>query len=94
MSISKDEVRHVAKLARLELSEEEIEKFSNQLSQILEHAARVQELDLENLEPLTHAVDRRNVFRSDEVKECLSREEALSNAPEREGEFFKIPPIV
>lgn len=94
MGISKDEVKHVAKLARLELSEDEIEKFSNQLSQILEHAAKIQELNLENLEPLTHAVDRRNVFRSDEIREGISREEALLNAPEREGEFFKIPPIV
>lgn len=94
MGISKDDVRHVAKLARLELTEEEVEKFASQLSQILDHAQKIQELDLEGLEPLAHAVDRKNVFRKDEVKEGLSQEEALSNAPEREGNFFKIPPIV
>lgn len=94
MGISKDEVRHVAKLARLELSEEEVEKFTEQLSHILDHAARVRELNLEGLEPLTHAVDRRNVFREDEIKKGLDKEDALANAPEREGDFFKIPPIV
>lgn len=94
MAISKEEVRHIAKLARLELAEEEVEKFASQLSQILDHAARVRELDLKELEPLAHAVDRVNVFREDKVKKGLSREEALLNAPEKEEGFFKIPPII
>lgn len=94
MGISKDEVKHIARLARLQLSEEEVEKFAEQLSHILDHAARIRELDLEGLEPLTHAIDRRNVFRQDRVTKGIAREEALSQAPEREGDFFKIPPIV
>lgn len=94
MGISKDEVRHIAKLARLELSDEEVEKFASQLSQILDHAAKVRELNLEGLEPLAHAVDRVNVFREDEVKPGLSREDALLNAPDKEDGFFKIPPII
>jgi aspartyl-tRNA(Asn)/glutamyl-tRNA(Gln) amidotransferase subunit C len=92
--ISKEEVRHIARLARLKLSEDEVEKFTEQLSHILEHAARVRELNLDGLEPLTHAVDRTNVMREDEVKEGLLSEEALKNAPDREGDFFRIPPIV
>jgi aspartyl-tRNA(Asn)/glutamyl-tRNA(Gln) amidotransferase subunit C len=94
LAISKDEVRHIARLARLELSDEEVEKFAAQLSQILDHAAKVRELDLEGLEPLAHAVDRVNVFREDAAKEGLSREDALANAPEKENGFFKIPPII
>jgi len=92
--ISRDEVRHIARLARLSLTEAEVEKFTKQLSQILEHAAKIQELNLDGLEPLTHAVDRTNVMRRDEVREGLSREEALKNAPDKEGDFFRIPPIV
>ncbi len=94
MAISKDDVRHIAKLARLELSEEEIEKFAGQLSQILDHAAKIRELDLDGIEPLTHAIDRKNVFRKDVVKPGLSTEDALKNAPEREENYFKIPPII
>lgn len=94
MAISKDDVRHIARLARLELSEEEIEKFAGQLSQILDHAAKIQELDLDGIEPLTHAIDRKNVFRKDVVKPGLSTEDALKNAPEREENYFKIPPII
>ena len=94
MPISKDEVSHIARLARLELSEEEVEKFSNQLSQILDHAAIVTSVDTDGVEPLTHAVDRRNVYREDEVEKGLDREDALANAPSRENGAFRIPPIV
>lgn len=92
--ISKDEVRRIAELARLSLTEAEVEKYTEQLAHILEHAARIQELNLDGLEPLAHAVDRTNVMREDEAREGLTREEALKNAPDREGEFFRIPPIV
>lgn len=94
MPISKDEVRHIARLARLELSEEEVEKFSVQLSQILDHAAIVTSVDTDGVEPLTHAVDRRNVYREDEVLPGLARDEALANAPSREDGAFRIPPII
>lgn len=94
MGISRDEVLHVARLARLELTEAEVEKFTDQLSQILEHASIISRLELEGVEPLTHAVDRRNVYREDRVESGLSREEALRNAPSQESDSFKIPPII
>lgn len=94
MPISKDEVRHIAHLARLDLTEEEVEKFAGQLSQILDHAAIVKNVDTSGIEPLAHAVDRRNVFRDDAVSAGLSREEALANAPSAENGGFRIPPIV
>lgn len=94
MPISKDEVRYIANLARLELSESEVEKFSIQLSKILDHAAVIKQLDVEEMRPLTHAVDQRNVFRVDEVECGLKIEDALSNAPSKENGAFKIPPIL
>lgn len=94
MGISRDEVLHIARLARLELTEEEVSKFTNQLSQILEHAGKISQLDLKEVEPLTHAVDRRNVYREDRVEPGLSRDEALDNAPSSESDSFKIPPII
>lgn len=94
MGISRDEVLHVARLARLELTEAEVEKFTGQLSQILEHASRISGLELDDVEPLTHAVDRRNVYREDRVEQGLSRDDALKNAPSRESDSFRIPPII
>lgn len=94
MSISRKQVLHIAKLARLELTEREVEKFTGQLSQILEHAASISELDIEDVKPLTHAVDRKNVFRKDKVEKGLTKEEALLNAPSSEDNAFKIPPII
>lgn len=94
MPISKDEVRHIARLARLELSEEEVEKFTIQLSQILDHAAIVTNVDTEGVNPLAHAVDRRNVYRDDVVEQGLDRDDALAGAPSRENGLFRIPPIV
>lgn len=94
MPISKEEVKYIAMLSRLELSEEEVEKFTYQLSEILDHASVITSLDTENIEPLAHAVDRRNVYRKDEVEEGLTVEEALQNAPSKESNSFRIPPII
>ncbi len=94
MAISKKEVEHVALLARLSLSEGEKEKFSKQLSQILEHAGKIAELNTEGVEPTSHALPIKNVFREDEEKTCLSQKEALSNAPAKEDGMIKIPKIV
>jgi aspartyl-tRNA(Asn)/glutamyl-tRNA(Gln) amidotransferase subunit C len=93
MEISRDEVLHVAKLARLALSEEEIEKFRAQLSAILEAVGKVSELDLEGVPPTSHPLDLVNVLAEDEPQPCLSREEALANAPDAEGGFFGVPPV-
>ncbi len=92
MAITREEVLHVAKLARLELSDEEIERFTEQLSAILEAVAKVSELDLADVEPTAHPLDLVNVWAADEPRPSLSVDEALANAPEREAGFFKVPP--
>ncbi len=92
MTISKDEVLHVARLARLELSDEEVERFGEQLSAILEAVSKVQELDLSDVPPTSHPHDVVNVWREDEPRPSLSLEEAFANAPGREGDLFRVPP--
>ena len=91
MAISRDEVLHVARLARLELSEEELERFSEQLSAILDAVGKVAELDLSDVEPTAHPLDLVNVWAEDEPKPCLSVDEALANAPDRDGDSFRVP---
>lgn len=91
MTISRDEVLHVAWLARLELSEEELERFAEQLSAILEAVGKVSELDLQGIEPTAHPLDLTNVWAEDEPRPSLSVEEALANAPDREGDSFRVP---
>jgi aspartyl-tRNA(Asn)/glutamyl-tRNA(Gln) amidotransferase subunit C len=93
VEISRDEVLHVAKLARLALTEEEIERFRGQLSAILEAVGKVSELDLEGVPPTSHPLDLFNVLAEDEPAPCLSRQEALANAPDADGGFFAVPPV-
>ena len=92
MAISRDEVLHVAGLARLDLSEEEIERFREQLNAILEAVGKVAELDLSDVEPTAHPLDLVNAWAEDEPRPSLSVDEALSNAPDREDDYFKVPP--
>ena len=91
MAISRDEVLHVARLARLELTDEEVERFTEQLSAILEAVAKVSELDLSDVEPTAHPLELANVWAADEPQPSLSVEEALANAPDREHDFFRVP---
>jgi aspartyl-tRNA(Asn)/glutamyl-tRNA(Gln) amidotransferase subunit C len=91
MAISRDEVLHVAGLARLDLTEEEIERFQEQLNAILEAVGKVSALDLSHVEPTAHPLDLVNVWAEDEPRPCLSVEEALANAPDRDGAFFRVP---
>ena len=93
MEISRAEVLHVAKLARLALTDEEVEKFCEQLSAILEAVGKVSELDLSGVPPTSHPLDLVNVLVDDEPAPCLSREDALANAPDPEGGFFGVPPV-
>ena len=92
--ITEEEVRHVAKLARLALSEEEVKRFQIQLEEILEYVAKLQELDLEGVEPTTHVIPIVNRMRGDERRESLPRDLVLSNSPERGGDFFKVPKVI
>jgi aspartyl-tRNA(Asn)/glutamyl-tRNA(Gln) amidotransferase subunit C len=91
MAISRDEVLHVARLARLDLSEEEVERFREQLNAILEAVGKVSEVDLSDVEPTAHPLDLVNVWADDEARPCLPVEEALENAPDREGALFRVP---
>ncbi len=91
MAISRDEVLHVARLARLDLSDEEIERFQEQLRAILEAVGKVAELDLADVEPTAHPLDLVNVWAADEPRPSLPVDDALANAPDRSGNFFRVP---
>ena len=91
MAISREQVLHVAKLARLALSEEEVDRFSEQLNAILEAIGKVSELDLSDVPPTSHPLALANVVDSDEPRPSLSREQALANAPESEEGAFRVP---
>lgn len=91
--ITTKDVEHVAKLARLELTEEEKEKYTYQLSDVLKHVEQMNEVDTTNVEPMNHPIDFVNVMREDKKIYENTREELMSNAPDVEGEFFKVPKI-
>jgi len=94
MQLSREEVLHVARLARLALSDDEVTRFGAQLSAILDHAARVSEVAADDVPHTSHALPLANVFRDDEVRECLPQEKALSTGPEIEDGRFKVPRII
>jgi aspartyl-tRNA(Asn)/glutamyl-tRNA(Gln) amidotransferase subunit C len=94
MAISIEDVEHVAKLARLRLSDEEKETFRRQLSDVLEHARVISEVDTEDIPPTSHTLPLVNVFREDEVRPSLPVEEVTRNAPWAEGGAFKVPRII
>ncbi len=91
MAITRDEVVHVAKLARLELTEEELDRFAGQLDAILEAVGKVSELDLADVEPTLHPLELSNVWAADEPRPSLPVDEALANAPDREDDAFRVP---
>ena len=90
--ISKDEVLHVARLARLELTDDEVAKFQEQLSAILDAVSTVSELDLSDVPPTSHPLSVVNVFRRDVARPSLPLDDAFANAPERDGDLFRVPP--
>jgi len=92
--IDQIQVRKVAKLSRLELTEAEVEEFTGQLSAILGYVEKMNELDTAEVEPLAHCLPVSNVLREDSPKESLGTERALANAPQRDEEFFKVPKIL
>lgn len=92
--IDQMQVKKVAKLARLDLTEEEVGEFAIQLNAILEYVEKMNQLDTESVEPLAHCLPISNCFREDVVKESLGTEKTVANAPQRDGEFFKVPKIL
>lgn len=94
MKFSKDTVDYIAKLARLELTKEENDKFTNELTNIVEYVEKLNELDISNVEPTNHILDVKNVLREDEIEKNYSREENLQNAPKEDDGCFVVPKIV
>ncbi len=94
MKITKEEIEHVALLARLSLSEEEKELFGSQLSSILEYMEKLNELDTQGTEPTSHVLSLYNVMRDDAAISSIPREDALMNAPSRTDKFYRVPKII
>jgi aspartyl-tRNA(Asn)/glutamyl-tRNA(Gln) amidotransferase subunit C len=94
MAISREEVEHVARLARLELTEDEIETFRSQLDAVLERAQRIQSLDLDHVPPTSHPVELVNVWRDDVVVPCEDTTAIIENAPASEDGRFRVPQIL
>ena len=93
MAITKEDVLHVARLARLEIPEDQVERVRAELGAILEAVGKVSELDLEGVEPTSHPLDLVNVWGPDEPRSSLSREDALANAPDPAGGAFRVPAV-
>jgi aspartyl-tRNA(Asn)/glutamyl-tRNA(Gln) amidotransferase subunit C len=94
MSVTIKDVEYIAKLANLEFTDMEKHKFTQQMNQILNYVEQMNKLDTNKVEPLSHVIELSNVFRSDVVKQSVSTEEALKNAPEKNEQFFKVPKVI
>lgn len=92
--ITTSDVQKVAKLARLRLTDDELERFTGQLAAVLEHAADLETLDLAGVEPMAHPVPLTNVLRTDEPGDALDRDEVLASAPAAEDGQFRVPPVL
>lgn len=93
MSISRDELKHIALLSRLELSDEEAELYTRHIGEILDYVDQLGKLDVEGVEPTSHAVPMKNIMREDTVEPGLPVEEVLKNAPDRQDRFFRVPRV-
>lgn len=94
MSVSRDDVRHVAQLARLDFSEDEEAQMADELSQILDYVDKLDELDTSGVPPMSHVLDVTNVFRPDAVEERIDRAQALELAPEADDEYVRVPKVI
>lgn len=94
MSLSRDKVLKVSLLARLQLSESELETMTTQLGQIVEYVDQLSQVDTKDVEPMAHALDVTNMIAEDELRPSLPREEALANAPHQDGECYLVPAVL
>lgn len=94
MAVTREEVKRIAKLAKLSLTEEEEISLQKELSSILDYMDKLNEIDTSGVEPLSHPIPVENVFREDKVEKSISREDALKNAPDATEEFFKVPKVI
>jgi len=91
MSITAEEVRHIALLSRLELTDDEVKLYTGHLDQILQYVEKLKKLNVEGVEPTSHAIPLYNVMREDVVEDSLSKEDALRNAPDRADPYYRVP---
>lgn len=94
MSVTRADIEKIAELANLKFSDEELESFSSQMNEILAYMDKLNELNTENIEPLSHPVEQSNVFREDILKPSIETEQALKNAPSSEDNHFKVPKVI
>ena len=94
MAITRDDVEKVALLARLQLSESEVETLTSELGQIVGYVDQLAEVDTEGVEPMAHAIELHNVFAADQVRPALTREQALANAPSHNDRAYLVPPVL
>ena len=94
MSLTREQVQHVAKLARLNLSDEEVSTFTGQMGAILDYVGKLNELQTDGIVPTSHAVPMENAFRDDVVRPSIGVENALANAPDRVEGFFRVPKVI
>lgn len=94
MSVTEKDVRYVANLANLQLSQEEVEMYTNDLSRILDYMELLNEVDTTGVEPLDHVIELDSRLRKDEAKEPLSHEDALKNAPDADSDYFRVPKVI
>ena len=94
MKLSSKDVEYVARLARLEITDKETEKFTAQLNDILGYIDKLNELDTKGVEPMTHAIAVTNAFRDDKIVDSIGIEKSLANAPDARGEFFRVPKVI
>lgn len=92
--ITETEVRHIASLSRLKLTDEQVDAFAGELAAILSYVRQLEEVDVDGVEPTPYAVELRDVVRDDQVCPSFSPEQATANAPQREGSFFKVPKVL
>ncbi|MCA8999057.1 MAG: Asp-tRNA(Asn)/Glu-tRNA(Gln) amidotransferase subunit GatC [Planctomycetaceae bacterium] len=94
MELTRENVAKIARLSRLSLSDEELDRFTEQLGEILDYVQLLNEVDTSGVEPMAHAGDLTNVFREDEPHPSLPRDQAFANAPKSDGKYFLVPPIL
>lgn len=94
MSVTINEVKHIAKLAKLKFDENKIDDFTSQLNTVLEYVDKLNELNTENVKPLSHPIEGENVFRDDVIKESISTSSALKNASHKNDKYFKVPKVI
>lgn len=94
MSVTEKDVKYMADLARLQLSDEEVQSFAKDMNKILGYMELLDELDTENVEPLEHVIDLESRLRKDEAKEPLSHDDALKNAPDADSDYFRVPKVI